>query len=229
MMRPRANNVVGLKPSGGSGFPLSAPRGQWPRLVCALATTLALTAAWLLVGCGGDSQDAPDSQPSKPGEATGGEAQASGEVLREHIRALARQGTQARPEIEPFLKHAVPAAREEAALVYPRVAEGTAAPALARLATADPEPDVRAAAVTAIGHMRAMDEMDAILHALEDPDGLVRRRAADAASRITGQRYDVNVPPDEWRKTVEDIRALWQHHGQTLRTYHEGPHTSPHR
>ncbi|MFO8011914.1 MAG: HEAT repeat domain-containing protein [Phycisphaerae bacterium] len=182
----------------------------------------ALAAVWLPARCSSEPDAPPAPGPSETSKAAGGTADAPApEALRERIRILARGGTRSRPEIEPFLEHPHPAAREEAALAYPRVAEGTAAPALARLATADPVRDVRAAAVTAIGHMRAMDEMDAILRALEDPDGLVRRRAAEAASRITGQRYDVNVSPEAWRRTVEEIRALWQNHGATLRTYHE--------
>lgn len=187
-----------------------------------------LAALVLLVGCADEPEGAPaagDGALVAPGN---GDARA-GEALRRRIRTLARGGAEARAEIEPFLAHANPAAREEAAVVYPRVAEGNAAPALARLATDDPEPDVRAAAVTAIGHMRAMDEMDAVIRALEDPDWLVRRRAADAASRITGQRYEVNVSPEEWRRTVEEIRALWQNHEHMLRTYHERHNRSPRR
>lgn len=201
-----------------------------PRIGHALAMTVALAAAWLLIGCDGEPEGAPGPEPPGAGGSAGDETQTSSpDAIRERIRDLARRGTKARPEIERFLKHPTPAVREEAALAYPRVADGTAAPALARLATSDPEADVRAAAVTALGHMRAMDEMEAILNALEDPDPLVRRRAADAASRITGQRYDVNVPPDEWRRTVDEIRALWQNHGDTLRTYHERRRPPPRR
>ena len=201
-----------------------------PRIGHALAMTVALAVAWLLIGCDGEPEGAPGPEPPGAGGSAGDETQTSApDALRERIRDLACRGTKARPEIERFLKHPTPAVREEAALVYPRVAEGRAAPPLARLATSDPEPDVRAAAVTALGHMRAMDEMEAILSALEDPDPLVRRRAADGASRITGQRYDVNVPPDEWRRTVDEIRALWQNHGDTLRTYHERRPPPPRR
>jgi hypothetical protein len=188
----------------------------------AAAVVTALAALWLPAGCSSDPDAPPVPAPPEETDAAGGKTDGPApEALRERIRVLARGGIQSRREIEPFLEHPHPAAREEAALAYPRVAEGTAAPALARLATDDPAPDVRAAAVTAIGHMRAMDEMDAILRALEDPDALVRRRAAEAASRITGQRYDVNVSPEAWRRTVEEIRALWQNHGATLRAYHE--------
>jgi hypothetical protein len=182
----------------------------------------------LLVGCADEPESAPGAGDGVVGDSGNGEGMAA-ETLRRRIRTLAREGAPARAEIDPFLTHTHPAAREEAAVVYPRVAEGNAAPALAKLATDDPEPNVRAAAVTAIGHMRAMDEMDAVVRALEDPDWLVRRRAADAASRITGQRYEVNVPPEEWRRTVEEIRALWQNHEEMLRTYHERHNRPPRR
>jgi len=203
---------------------------QFPHFaIVILGGLLVLAAAALLAGCGDEPEGTLDAQPSETGASDKPQAPAP-EVLRQRIRALARQGTAARHEVEPYLKHPSPAAREEAALAYPRVTEEErSAPELAQLSTTDPEPDVRAAAVTALGHMRAMDDMDAILEALEDPDPLVRRRAAEAATRITGQRYDVNVPPEQWRRTVEYIRTLWQKHGDMLRSYHERRHPSTRR
>ena len=214
-----------LDPANGSACPHRPARAGPYRIGRALAVAVALVATWLPAGCDGEP-DAPAGlePPDAAGPSGAQTPPAAPAIPRERVRELASRGASARPEIERLLQHPHPEVREEAALAYPRVAIGTAAPGLARLATEDPETDVRAAAVTAIGHMRAMDEMEAILTALDDPDLLVRRRAADAASRITGQRYDVNMPPDQWRRTVDDIRALWKHHGDTLRTYHKGRH-----
>jgi HEAT repeat protein len=180
----------------------------------------ALLACAFVAGCSGDADTPSGPAAAEPGE-TAGAAPADPALPRQAVRDLAARGPGAEPSVRRLLEHPRDEVRLEAAVVYPRVARGDAAPALAKTARSDPNPDVRAAAVTAIGHMRAMDEMDAVIAALEDDEPLVRQRAADTVFRILGRRYDVNVSPQDWKRTVAEIRELWRSQEGTIRDYYQ--------
>ena len=72
------------------------------------------------------------------------------------------------------------------------------------------DPYVRAAAVQAIGRLRAWDQRHAAIDALEDPSPLVRGRAAAALKNMVGRDFlfRANDPPEERAKAVANIRAM---------------------
>jgi len=138
------------------------------------------------------------------------------------VRSLGRLGGQAEPALRQAMKKGKPAIRAEAALVYPTVtSRQEAQEPLSELARDDPEPYVRASAVTALGHMRAMDSMDAILEALNDPNLLVRRRAADAVKRIVGRSYELylNGPEEKRLQAIDGLRQDWKQDESHIRDY----------
>jgi len=138
------------------------------------------------------------------------------------VRSLGRLGQQAEPALRQAMKKGKPAIRAEAALVYPTVtSRQEAQEPLSELALDDPEPYVRASAVTALGHMRAMDSMDAILQALNDPNLLVRRRAAEAVTRIIGRSYELYLTgPEEKRlQAIAGLRQDWKQDEGHIRDY----------
>ncbi|MFO8013141.1 MAG: HEAT repeat domain-containing protein [Phycisphaerae bacterium] len=138
------------------------------------------------------------------------------------VRSLGRMGRQAEPALRQTMQKGKPVVRAEAALVYPMVAEREKAQEpLKDLARDDPEPHVRAAAVTALGHMRAMESMEALLQALNDPKPLVRRRAADAVERIMGRAYELYLDgPEEKRlQAIEGLRQDWNADKARIRQY----------
>jgi len=138
------------------------------------------------------------------------------------VRSLGRLGRQAEPALRQAMQKGNPAVRAEAALVYPTVtSRQKAQEPLSELARHDPEPYVRASAVTALGHMRAMDSMDAILEALNDPNPVVRRRAADAVTRIMGRAYElyVNGPEEKRLQAIEGLRRDWKQDEGHIRQY----------
>ena len=138
------------------------------------------------------------------------------------VRSLGRLGRQAEPALRQTIEKGKPIVRAEAALVYPMVAEREKAQEpLKDLAHKDPEPHVRAAAVTALGHMRAMESMEALLQALNDPNALVRQRAANAVERIMGRSYELYIDgPEEKRlQAIEGLREAWLQDKDRIRKY----------
>lgn len=193
------------------------------RLMLAVAVA---TMAAALVGCGGGGDPDTDriNRLQKQGNAAALEQEvekADPRVACLAVRALGRIGPQAQPQIEKALQSQHPEVRQEAALVYPRAVRGTAAPPLASAARTDAEANVRAAAVTALGHMAAVDEIETLLAAVEDPDPLVRRRASEAIARIMGRTYDFSGTPQQRREMAARVRERWRVEAQTLREYHQ--------
>jgi hypothetical protein len=145
-------------------------------------------------------------------------------VGREAVRALATLGEKAEPQVRLALGDSRAPIREAAAAAYPQVAGPKAAPDLARLARLDADPDVRAVAVTGLGRLVALDEMEALFEALEDPNALVRRRAVSAVERLVGRRYDIcaSGTPEERHRVVAELREEWPRIESHTRQYHEG-------
>lgn len=165
---------------------------------------------------------------------------------REAVRALGTLGAEAIPRLQEVLKDERPEIRVEAALAYgnavavaeaapARAAPGQEAPGqaarmedqirpLAEAVRSDASPDVRAAAVTGLGHARAMSEMQTIFRALEDPDPMVRARATAAVTRITGRRYEtyVNGTPQQRHEAAANIRRQWAADEKSTREYYAG-------
>jgi len=147
-------------------------------------------------------------------------------VSRLAVHSLARIGRKAKPVLDRAIRDERPEVRAEAVLVYPRVAKRSeAAEPLAQIARSDPQPQVRAAAVTALGQMRAFDKMDALFEALDDPDPLVRRRAAGAVSRILGRTYELYVdgPAEKRRQAIAELRKVWPELAPQIRDYYTRP------
>jgi len=152
---------------------------------------------------------------------------------RRAVHALGTMGPKALPEIEQALRDERAEVRQQAALAYGQAA-GADLPQVRRLAEVarqDPAAEVRAAAVTAIGNARAVDEMDTLLAALEDPDPTVRARASAAVARIIGRRYQTYVDgtPEERRQAVAALRQEWASMAQGVRQYHAARRAAPGR
>jgi len=148
--------------------------------------------------------------------------EAEPDAARRAVHSLGRLGPKAEPALRQTMEKGSPIVRAEAALVYPRVAKREQAQEpISALAHQDPEPRVRAAAVTALGHMRAIDSMDAILEALNDPNLLVRRRAADAVARIMGRHYELYLdgPEEKRRQAIDTLRQDWNRDKDVIRRY----------
>jgi HEAT repeat protein len=188
---------------------------------------LAVAVAGLLAGCGGGDPAAERIDQLRREGNTNALSQETGnpdaKIGRLAVRALARLGKDAQPQMDKALKSPSPEVREEAALAYPRVVKATSAPALADVAKTDRDPSVRAAAATALGHMRAVDEVEALLAAVEDPDQLVSQRASEAIARIMGRRYDFEGNPEERRAVIAEVRERWRREAAVLRDYYHKP------
>jgi len=149
-------------------------------------------------------------------------------VSCEAVRALGQLGPQARPQVEKAMKDPRSEVRQEAAAAYPRTSSEPTAPLLAAVARTDPDAAVRAVAVTALGRMRALDEMETLLAAVQDADPMVRQRASDAIASIMGARYDFGGTDAERRQTVAEVRKVWREQSEILREYYQTkPGTPP--
>jgi len=137
------------------------------------------------------------------------------------VRSLAQLGPEARPQIERAMQDTRSEIRREAAAVYPQTSTGPAAPALAAVARTDPDAAVRAVAVTSLGRMRALDEMETLLAAVEEPDPLVRQRASDSIALIMGARYDFRGTNAERHRTVAEVRKACRDQMEILRKYYQ--------
>jgi HEAT repeat protein len=144
-------------------------------------------------------------------------------VGRAAVRAMGFMGKKALPQIEQALKDKRPEIREEAALAYGRAADQQEVRQLATVARVDPAPVVRAAAVTALGDARALDEMETLLAAADDPDRAVRVRAGAAITRIFGRRYELYIdgPPEERQRAIAALRVDWVAEQRGTRDYYK--------
>jgi len=206
----------------------SVPRS--PAVVLGLMAALVLLAG----GCGGGEESADPVVEEIIRLEKKGDVDALAEKTRDPeprvsrlaVHSLARIGRKAKPVLDRAIRDERPEVRTEAVLVYPRVAKRSeAAEPLAQIARSDPKPQVRAAAVTALGQMRAFDKMDALFEALDDPDPLVRRRAAGAVSRILGRTYELYVdgPAEKRRQAIAELRKVWPELAPQIRDYYTRP------
>ncbi len=145
------------------------------------------------------------------------------EVARGAAQALPRSGAEALPHIRRALHDPRPEVREAAAIACGKLGSRSDAPLLAAVLAKDSSRRVRAAAASALGDVRAYDQMEALMMALEDPDVAVRARANAAIIRITG----VDVGFGAWdplmkRRHVvdENLRALWPRIEPTVRNHY---------
>lgn len=207
-------------------------KGPWPlRLLLCVALILAGVAIWRLVTDGDDSVAGLDPVAGRIGryrrrgdldalarEAAGGDAA----VAVQAVEALGYAGPGSVPYLERAMKDPRPEVREAAAIALGRAADRDRTGALVRAVSADRSPNVRAAAATALGVMYAYNEMPKLLKALDDPDRMVRRRAAAATRRITGIDfgYRADAPREQRRRIVARMRALWPRMEQNLRDYY---------
>jgi len=144
-------------------------------------------------------------------------------------RALGSMGPEAAAHIQRGLKDTREPVREAAACAMGRL--GRRLPdrrpdevgGLARVGREDPSPRVRAAAVTALGAIRAYEQMETLLDAMNDRNATVRRRAAEAAARILGRhyRYDAKDPPEQRRASIEMLRRVWAKAEPVVGRYHQ--------
>lgn len=144
-------------------------------------------------------------------------------AARAAVRELGSCGPRAVPLIEEAMKDTRAEVREAAALAYARAAGTGKVHPLAAVARGDPSAEVRAAAVTALGEVRAIDDMETLLTALEDPQRIVRLRASAAIARIIGRRYefDADGTPDQRRAAVAAMREAWSSMEPTTRDYYK--------
>jgi len=199
------------------------------RTAAFLVLASGLTVAALLSGCSGDeSAAARIERMGRQGDADGLAREAQNpdpDVSRLAVHTLGNLGSKAAPQVEEALKDPRSEIREAAAIALPRVERKQSARALASVVREDGSPNVRAAAATALGQVYAVDEVEALLAALEDPDRIVRFRASAAMARIVVRRYEfyVDGTPEERREAVERFRAAWPSMREDIRKFRQGP------
>jgi len=200
-----------------------------PRPVLVTLAVLLAAPAVCLLGCGEPETEVEQIQRlAERGDVDALAEKADSpdpEVSRLAVRALVRAGKKAQPAIRRAMHSKRPEVREEAALIYPRVAarRDEAQEPLTELLRTDPNAKVRASAVTALGHMTAYEQMEALFDALDDPDGMVRQRAAKAVARIMGRKYElfINGPPEKRRQAIEGLRGDWRNEKDAISRYYE--------
>jgi HEAT repeat protein len=152
-------------------------------------------------------------------------------VAQEAVRALGTAGPQGRPHLVEALADARPPVRVATVLALGRADDGESEARLADAARRDKAPDVRAAAVTILGRRLAHRQMPTLIDALEDPDPLVRRRAAEAFRRITGmglatERLKTGGSGSDTGAVAAELRAMWPFLRETVEAYYEN-HRGP--
>ena len=193
----------------------------------ALWTALLAAAGIFLAGCGETESDAARIERLRQqGDVAALEREADGPnapTAAAAVGALGSCGARAVPRVEQALADTRPQVREEAALAYGRIADDKQLARLATMAREDKADTVRAAAVTALGEARAVNQMEALMRAAEDPDRLVRQRASDAMARIMGRRYELYVDgtPDQRHDAVAKLRLAWPDMEATVRNYYK--------
>ena len=128
-----------------------------------------------------------------------GLAQAKDESALAHLTAAAEDG-----------RHQV---RQAAVLALGRSGGGTRTDvSLAHLAKVDAAPEVRAAAIRALGERNARDRMGEIIDALDDPAADVRREAAAVIRRLwkPAFAFQAEDAADKRQKIVAAIRSEWE-------------------
>ena len=158
-------------------------------------------------------------------EALAGEAEnPRAEVATRAVRAMGFLGPAAVPHLERRIGDARPEVREAAVVAWGRAAGDRPPEVIAAAARTDPSVIVRAAAVSVLGQVRAVNEMETLIAALDDPDHRVRVRASASIERILGRRYEVYLddPPgsERRREAVEGLRKIWAEGGQYIRDYY---------
>ena len=196
-------------------------------MLAVLATCAA--AALLAAGCSRDESAAERIERLRASEDVEALAREAASIepntSRLAVRALGHIGPRAAPKIQAALADSRSEIREEAVVILPRVSPREAAGQLAAVVQSDPSPEVRGAAATTLGHMIAIDEMDSLLAAVEDPEPMVRQRAARAITKIIGREYElhVNGTPEERRQAVAGLRASWPSLEPAVRSYYKRP------
>ena len=201
------------------------------RILIAIAAVLAVVVGWRLVSGGGDR---PNLEPDearidklrREGDVEALAAEISGPnegAARRAVAAMGTIGARAVTHIERAMQDPRPKVRQKAALAYTRAAESKQAAPLAKAARDDESPGVRAAAVTGIGRLCAYEEMETLLAAMDDPDLMVRRRAADAVAHIIGRRYRYNATDssEKRRPAIAVIRGMWAKDKKMIARYHD--------
>jgi len=143
------------------------------------------------------------------------------EVAGRAVGALGRVGPESVPTIKRAMRDKRATVRQKAATSFSQVARPQDAAPLAEMAREDESPEVRAAAVSGLYHMRAFEQMESLLAAMNDPDIVVRRRAATGAVRIIGIGVDYKPgdPPAKRRAAIREMRAIWLEQEARVRRY----------
>ncbi|MCX5682218.1 MAG: HEAT repeat domain-containing protein [Planctomycetota bacterium] len=132
------------------------------------------------------------------------------------VRALETLGRMRRVEaVEPMkaaLKDPRPETREAGVIALGRLGARGDPEALVQALRTDAAPEVRAAAVTALGLNHDWSAMPDILRALEDESDLVRAGAASAVRRLWQRDffYRPDDPPQKRAASVARIRDAWE-------------------
>ena len=146
------------------------------------------------------------------------------EVATRAVRAMGSLGPAAVPHLERCIADARPEVREAAVVAWGQAADDRRPEIVAAAARTDPSVVVRAAAVSVLGQVQAVNEMETLIAALDDPDRMVRVRASASIEHILGRRYEVYLddPPgsDRRREAVEYVRKVWAEAGQGARDYY---------
>jgi len=212
-----------------------AYRSVWLAVLLIIAGVLATFVVWRATRKeplgGGPASSDPDvvrvEQYRREGnlEALAGEAEnPQAEVATRAVRAMGSLGSAAVPHLERRIADARPEVREAAVVAWGQAADDRRPEVVAAAARTDPSVVVRAAAVSVLGQVRAVNEMETLIAALDDPDRMVRVRASASIEHILGRRYEVFLddPPgsERRRQAVENVQQIWAEEGQLARDYY---------
>ncbi len=183
-----------------------------------IAVLLACVAAWRLLAGGSSGPDDPTSarirqyQEEKDIPALGRAVDDDdAKTAWLAVRALGQiRSADVLPHIERAMDDSRDVVRAEAATAFGLRCSPGQAGRLVPLCS-DGAAQVRAAAVAALGTLRAYDHMDAVLKAVADRDSFVRRRAIAAAERIAGRELGVKPGASlaECREAAQKLKAAW--------------------
>ncbi len=117
------------------------------------------------------------------------------------VRALGRGGdAKYAGEIISALSDSEPSVRWDAAVALDSISAPEAVEPLSVRATSDISPDVRVAAVRALRQYRRANVLETLLRCLDDPKLVVRIRAAESLTELTGENAGTNAR--DWRRTI---------------------------
>ncbi|MDP6045085.1 MAG: HEAT repeat domain-containing protein, partial [Phycisphaerae bacterium] len=152
------------------------------KLLVAAVVVLSLLVIWRMMSGGSSPADSLNTRMAelhRTGDVEALAVEAASPDIRTALRAVETMGyvgPKAVKQLRRALADRRPQIRQQAATAYAKVAGPKEVAPLVEIARADESSIVRACAITTLGKVRAHNEMETILDALNDKDLVVRRR-----------------------------------------------------